>query len=62
MKITPEMNEQIVEEAFWRWQNYGYFGDIADTEKYQNDSWEWDDVKIEYNIFMRNIGVIYSKE
>ena len=59
MKITPEMNEQIVEGAYWRWKNYGYFGDINDSEALENDAC---DVDREYIKFMEDIEVIYWEE
>ncbi len=58
MKLTPQMKEEIVGGATQYWGVYGNFA-IAETEKYQNDSWEWEDVDREYIVFMEDLEAIW---
>lgn len=58
MKLTPQFTEEIVEQATQYWGNYGGYA-IAGTEKYQNDSWEWEDVEKEYIVFFRDLEAIW---
>ena len=61
MKITPQMKEEIVEQATQHWGNYGGYA-IVGTEKYQNGSWEWEEVDREFIVFMEDLEKIFWKE
>ena len=58
MKLTPQMKEEIVEQATQYWGVYGSYA-ITYCEKYQNDSWDWEEVEKEYDIFFGDLEKIF---